>query len=160
MSKNDEIAEAFVRSCEAETGKQISADKVETLSGLLANSSDCALPPSRDMRPKRGSWAPGLYGGKCSKCGAEFCGSKTALTCAPCAYAEPEAATEKRTFTFDAKIFVTVDVDAETEQQARERLADLFSFHDANLGSFDGNPVVAQVNFDGADLVEIDGEAV
>jgi len=46
MSKNDEIAEAFVRSCEAETGKQISADKVETLSGLLTQSREEAQTPA------------------------------------------------------------------------------------------------------------------
>ena len=48
-----------------------------------------------DDRPKKGSWAPGGYSGKCLKCGDAFVGDKRALECADCAYLEPPARTER-----------------------------------------------------------------
>lgn len=39
-----------------------------------------------DLRPPKGSWAPGDYFCRCSKCGSLFLGDKRALACADCAY--------------------------------------------------------------------------
>jgi hypothetical protein len=52
---------------------------------------DYPFPLSRDLRPQRGGWAQGLYSCTCHKCSKEFCGDKRAVTCADCAYAEPDA---------------------------------------------------------------------
>lgn len=43
-----------------------------------------------DLRPMRGSWAPGNYYNKCSNCKAGFIGDKRAQMCADCAYDIPE----------------------------------------------------------------------
>lgn len=43
---------------------------------------------SKDERPRRGSWAPGGYLGKCRDCGQHFEGDKRATMCAVCAYSE------------------------------------------------------------------------
>jgi len=40
----------------------------------------------RDIRPKKGWWAPGWYLKKCRICGKEFTGDKRAGWCSDCAY--------------------------------------------------------------------------
>ena len=42
----------------------------------------------RDIRPKKGAWAPGTYLGECDRCGREYVGDKRARNCAPCAYGD------------------------------------------------------------------------
>jgi len=54
----------------------------------MTDLSDYALPATRDMRPQRGNWAPGLYLCNCHKCEQQFTGDKGATFCAVCAYAE------------------------------------------------------------------------
>lgn len=41
-----------------------------------------------DERPKRGSWAPGGYTGKCRLCGEHYMGDKRSQECADCAYTD------------------------------------------------------------------------
>ena len=48
----------------------------------------------KDARPPKGSWAPGGYACVCLTCGSTFDGDKRAVSCADCAYAEPDALTE------------------------------------------------------------------
>lgn len=43
-----------------------------------------------DRRPGKGAWAPGVYLNKCTSCGDGFTGDKRALSCAPCAYQDPD----------------------------------------------------------------------
>lgn len=45
-----------------------------------------------DPRPHRFGWAPGSYICKCGTCEEQFIGDKRAMTCADCAYKQPDLA--------------------------------------------------------------------
>ena len=70
---------------------------------------DYALPPTRDTRPKRGSWAPGLYACTCCQCGAEFTGDKRSTVCAACAYAEESGNHDRAGEIMDAIVLTGYD---------------------------------------------------
>ena len=42
----------------------------------------------KDIRPHKGTWAPGDYVCVCFNCKKQFIGAKRAITCAPCAYGD------------------------------------------------------------------------
>jgi hypothetical protein len=67
-------------------------------------------------------------------------------------------------FLFDVKLFASIYVDADSEEQARQMMLDRIHGKTANLGSWDnGDPILADVSFDDVEndeLIEIDGEAV
>lgn len=46
--------------------------------------------PKSDSRPKLYGWAPGSYWCVCAGCGEHFIGDKRALSCADCAYKQPD----------------------------------------------------------------------
>ncbi len=61
-------------------------------------------------------------------------------------------------FTFDVKLFSTIRVKAESEDEARAMLEEALSCADANFGAWpDGTPILAEASMDGeADLVDGD----
>ena len=63
-------------------------------------------------------------------------------------------------YTMDVKVFAGITVAAKSENEAQAKLRALFSEYEANFGMLDGDPVVVVVGFDGAEVREIDGEAV
>ena len=64
-------------------------------------------------------------------------------------------------YAFDVKLFALIRVKAKNELEARFALFERVDEASANLGAWeDGSPIVVQVNMDGADLIEIDGEDV
>lgn len=69
-----------------------------------------------------------------------------------------------KTYTFDVKLFTNIEVKAESVSAARRQLRELLHGATANFGSFpNGEPILSDVVLDtedGAELVEVDGEAV
>lgn len=66
-------------------------------------------------------------------------------------------------YAFDVKLFATIRVKAETEDQARAMLREHLQCADTNFGAWpDGSPILAEasVDDDHPDLIEINGEAV
>lgn len=68
------------------------------------------------------------------------------------------------TYTLDAKLFVTLTVKATSQDHAEAILRETMDGAEANFGAWpDGSPVLGTVGYDndgGADLIEINGEAV
>lgn len=70
-----------------------------------------------------------------------------------------------KTFTFDVKLFATVDVAANNETEARAHLKSKLEVASCNAGCWnDGTPIIFEASVDDGDsacqLVMIDGEAV
>lgn len=67
-----------------------------------------------------------------------------------------------RTFTFDVRLFASITVPANSEEEALELLREHVHTGSANFGAWpDGDPILSDVSLDDdADLIEIDGEAV
>ena len=65
-------------------------------------------------------------------------------------------------YAFDVKLFATIRVKADSEEQARAMLREHLDTADANFGAWpDGTPILAEASMEGtADLIEVDGEAV
>lgn len=62
-------------------------------------------------------------------------------------------------YLFDVKLFASIRVVADTEAEARAWLREHLDCADANFGSDEGAPIVAEASMDGeADLIEVDGE--
>jgi hypothetical protein len=62
-----------------------------------------------------------------------------------------------RTFTFDVKMFASLDIKAESESEAREKLVELLSGASANFGEPPYDEVILDTE-DGGELTEIDGD--
>ncbi|MDR3425524.1 MAG: hypothetical protein P4M13_10720 [Alphaproteobacteria bacterium] len=67
----------------------------------------------------------------------------------------------RQEYAFDVKIFATLRVKAESQEEARAALAAAIDGGEANFGSFpNGEPIIADVCIDGEiDLIEVDGKS-
>lgn len=70
-----------------------------------------------------------------------------------------------KTFTFDVKLFATVEVVSNTEEEARAHLRDKLGAASCNAGCWNnGTPILFEASVDDGDsaceLVSIDGESV
>lgn len=65
-------------------------------------------------------------------------------------------------YTFDIKLFATVRVKANSEEEARCLAAEYLDSADCNFGAGpDGAPILAEASMDGEpELIEVEGEAV
>lgn len=65
-------------------------------------------------------------------------------------------------YAFYVKLFATIRVEAETENEARAMLADHCVCMECNGGAWpNGDPILFEASTDGvADLIEVNGEAV
>lgn len=73
-------------------------------------------------------------------------------------YAKEE---EMHEYTFDVKLFATINIKAENEAKARELLEQALDRGELDCGLIDGQPVKGNIAPDGDhELTEVDGEAV
>lgn len=77
-----------------------------------------------------------------------------------CPYSDYVTEDKMHEYTFDVKLFATINIKAETEDKARELLEQALDRGELDCGLIDGRPIKGNIAPDGDhELIEVDGEA-
>lgn len=71
--------------------------------------------------------------------------------------------TDPKEYAFDVRLFATIRVEAQSEEEARALIREHLDAADANFGAWpNGDPILAEASVDDHEmpLIEINGEAV